>query len=43
MKLGEMVKNIALIMDGYHVAVVRQLALEHNYVLMTNSIFSNVK
>ena len=42
-RMGEMVKNTALIMDGYHMAVMRQLALEHNYVLMANSIYSQVK
>ena len=42
-KFGETIKDVALIMDAYHVAVMRQLALEHNYILMTNSIYDNVK
>lgn len=40
---GEMVKNVALVMDGYNLAVTRHLALEHNYVLMVNAIYTGVK
>jgi len=43
MMFGEMVKNVALVMDGYNLAIMRQLALEHNYVLMINAIYSGVK
>lgn len=43
MTFGEMVKNVALIMDGYNLAIMRQLALEHNYVLMINAIYNGVK
>lgn len=40
---GELVKNAALIMDGYQLAVTRQMSLEHNYVLMVNAIYDGVK
>lgn len=40
---GEMIKNVALVMDGYNMAVMRHLALEHNYVLMINEIYAGVK
>ena len=40
---GEMIKNVALVMDGYNMAIMRHLALEHNYVLMVNAIYSGVK
>lgn len=42
-QFGEAVKNISLIMDGYNLAVTRHLALEHNYVIMINTIYYNVK
>ena len=42
-KFGEAVKNISLVMDGYNLAVTRHLALEHNYVIMINTIYYNVK
>lgn len=42
-KFGEAVKDISLIMDGYNLAVTRHLALEHNYVIMVNTIYYNVK
>lgn len=42
-KFGEMIKHVALVMDGYNLAVTRQMALEHNYVLMINAIYSGVK
>ena len=40
---GDMIKNVALVMDGYNMAVMRHLALEHNYVLMINEIYASVK
>jgi len=40
---GETVKQVALVMDGYNLAVTRQLALEHNYVLMINAIYAGVR
>ena len=42
-QFGETIKNVALIMDGYNLAVTRHLSLEHNYVLMINDIYKNVK
>ena len=43
MNFGETVKRVAFIMDGYNLAITRQMALEHNYVLMTNAIYAGVK
>ena len=43
MLFGGMIKNVASLMDGYQVCVMRQLALEHNYVLITNDVFAHVK
>ena len=40
---GETVKRLALAMDGFNLAVTRHLALEHNYVIMINSIYAGVK
>ena len=40
---GEAIKRMALAMDGYNLAVTRHLALEHNYVIMINSIYAGVK
>ena len=42
-KFGEMIKHVALVMDGYNLAVTRHMALEHNYVLMINAIYAGVK
>ncbi len=43
MLFGGAIKNIASLMDGYQVCVMRQLALEHNYVLITNDVYAHVK
>lgn len=40
---GNFIKASSLIMDSYQMTVTRQLSLEHNYVLMANSIYSKVK
>lgn len=40
---GGAIKNVASLMDGYQVCVMRQLALEHNYVLITNDVYAHVK
>ena len=40
---GDAIKRMALAMDGYNLAVTRHLALEHNYVIMINSIYAGVK
>ena len=42
-RFGEIIKNVALVFDGYNLAVTRHLALEHNYVLMINEIYKHVK
>ena len=39
---GETIKKLALIMDGFNLAVTRHLSLEHNYVIMINSIYAGV-
>lgn len=38
--LGEMAKNTALVLDAYGMAATRQMAIEHNYVLCVNQLFS---
>lgn len=42
-RFGEIIKNVALVFDGYNLAVTRHLSLEHNYVLMINEIYKHVR
>ena len=40
---GEAIKNAAMILDGYNLAITRHLSLEHNYVLIINEIYRCVR
>lgn len=41
--LGEMSKNVALIFDAYGLAAIRQAALEHNWILCVNTLYTTCK
>ncbi len=41
--MAETAKNIALVFDSYGMATTRQMAIEHNYVLNINHIYTTVK
>lgn len=41
--MANIAKSIALIFDAYGMAVQRQMALEHNYVLCVNYLYSSIK
>lgn len=38
--LGEIAKSTALVLDAYGMTATRQMAIEHNYVLCVNQLFS---
>lgn len=41
--LSEAAKGIALLFDAYGATATRQIAIEHNYVLIVNDLYDNVK